>query len=29
VSGEEIEKFVAQILGIAPKTREKLQFLVK
>jgi tripartite-type tricarboxylate transporter receptor subunit TctC len=29
VSGEEIEKFVAQILGISPKTREKLQFLVK
>jgi tripartite-type tricarboxylate transporter receptor subunit TctC len=29
VSGEEIEKFVAQILAISPKTREKLQFLVK
>jgi tripartite-type tricarboxylate transporter receptor subunit TctC len=29
VSGEEVEKLVAQILGIAPKTREKLQFLVK
>ena len=29
VSGEEIEKLVAQILGISPKTREKLQFLVK
>jgi tripartite-type tricarboxylate transporter receptor subunit TctC len=28
VSGEEIEKFVAQILAISPKTRERLQFLL-
>ena len=29
VSGEEIEKFVDQILGISPETKDKLQFLVK
>ncbi len=29
VSGEEIEKFVDQILAISPKTKEKLQFLVE
>ena len=29
VSGEEIDKLVDQILAISPKTREKLQFLVK
>ncbi len=28
VSGEEIEKFVAQILAISPETKESLQFLV-
>jgi len=28
VSGEEIEKFVDQILAISPKTKESLQFLV-
>jgi len=28
VSGEEIEKFVDQMLGISPKTKESLQFLV-
>ncbi len=28
VSGEEIEKFVDQILGISQKTKESLQFLV-
>jgi hypothetical protein len=29
VSGEEIEKFVGQILAISPQTKEKLQFLLK
>jgi len=29
VSGEEIEKFVDQILGISQKTKESLQFLLK
>ncbi len=29
VSGEEIEKFVDQILGISPETKKRLQFLVK
>ena len=28
VSGEEIEKFVDQILAIPPKTKKSLQFLV-
>jgi hypothetical protein len=28
VSGEEIEKFVDQMLGISPKTKESLQFLL-
>jgi hypothetical protein len=28
VSGEEIEKFVDQILGISPETKKSLQFLV-
>jgi tripartite-type tricarboxylate transporter receptor subunit TctC len=28
VSGEEIEKFVAQILAISPRTKKSLQFLV-
>ncbi len=28
VSGEEIEKFVDQILGISPETNKSLQFLV-
>jgi hypothetical protein len=29
VSGEEIEKFVDQILAISPKTKAKLQFLLE
>jgi tripartite-type tricarboxylate transporter receptor subunit TctC len=29
VSGEEIEKFVAQILAISPRTKKSLQFLVR
>ncbi len=29
VSGEEIEKFVDQILSISPKTKKSLQFLVE
>jgi len=29
VSGEEIEKFVDQILGISPETKERLQFLLE
>ena len=29
VSGEEIEKFVDQILAISPTAKAKLQFLVK
>ena len=28
VSGEEIDKYVAQILGVSPEAKEKLQFLV-
>jgi tripartite-type tricarboxylate transporter receptor subunit TctC len=29
VSGEEIEKFVDEILAISPETKESLQFLVE